>query len=96
MTEQISNKIIIAIAGEDLIVDYADYGLTFESDEQSLLEALRPAITERFGTDIKDSSGWLYKTRKATESRNIYLIPNSTAGKVAIDNKFNWFKKFWC
>jgi hypothetical protein len=76
----VSNKIIIAVAGEDMIVDYDDYGLSFDSNEQQFLEAVRPAISERFNVDIKDSSGWLYKTRKATESQNVYLIPNSTAG----------------
>jgi len=29
----ITNKIIIAVAGEDLIVNYDDYGLSFDSDE---------------------------------------------------------------
>ena len=79
MTE-ITNKLVIAIAGEDMIVDYSDYGLSFESSEQELLEAVRPAIQERFNMDIRDSSGWLYKTRKANESKNVYLIPNSVAG----------------
>lgn len=77
---EITNKLIIAVSGEDMIVDYTDYGLTFDSSEQELLEAVRPAIQERFNTDIKDSTGWLYKTRKAGESKNIYLIPNSVAG----------------
>jgi len=76
----LTNKLIIAISGEDMIVEYTDYGLTFDSSEQDLLEAVRPAIQERFNTDIKDSNGWLYKTRKANESKNIYLIPNSVAG----------------
>lgn len=86
---EIQNKIVIAVAGEDLIVDYADYGLSFESTDHDVLEALRPAIQERFNVDIKDSySGWLYKTRKANESKNIYLIPNSTAGA---ENKLSYF-----
>jgi len=76
----LTNKLIIAISGEDMIVEYTDYGLTFDSSEQDLLEAVRPAIQERFNIDIKDSIGWLYKTRKANESKNIYLIPNSVAG----------------
>jgi len=80
MTDQVTNKIIIAVAGEDMLVDYADYGLSFESTEREFLEALRPAISERFNVDIQDSAGSLYKVRKANESKNIYLIPNSTAG----------------
>jgi len=76
----ISNKLVIAISGEDMIVEYTDFGLTFESTEAELLNAVRPAIQERFNVDIRDSNGWLYKTRKANESKNIYLIPNSVAG----------------
>jgi hypothetical protein len=78
--ENITDKIFIAVAGADFIVKYNDYGLTFDSSEVEFLEALRPAIQERYNVDIKDTSGWLYKTRKASESRNVYLIPNSTAG----------------
>ena len=88
--DSLTNKIIIAVAGEDMIVDYADYGLTFNSTEKEFLEALRPAISERFNTDIYDASGisgWLYKVRKANDSRNIYLIPNSTAGS---ENKLSY------
>jgi hypothetical protein len=76
----VTNKIVIAVAGEDMIVNYDDYGLSFDSNENDFLSAVRPAILERFSVDIQDSSGWLYKTRKATESKNVYLIPNSTAG----------------
>jgi len=78
---QVTDRIIVAVAGDDLIVRYEDYGLTFDSSENDILSALRPMIREKFGSDIQDSYGaWLYKTRKATESKNIYLIPNSTAG----------------
>ena len=76
----VTNKIIIAVAGEDMIVNYEDYGLSFNSSETDFLDAVRPTVQERFNVDIKDSTGWLYKTRKATESQNVYLIPNSTAG----------------
>jgi len=76
----VTNKVIIAVAGEDMVVDYADYGLTFDSAEIDFLNALRPAIQERFNVDIQDNHSWLYKTRKATESKNVYLIPNSVAG----------------
>ena len=82
--QTVTNKLVICINGEDQFWDYQDYALTFDSNESTILSTLQPAIEEHFGVGIKDDhSGWLYKTRKATESGNIYLIPNSTAG---IDN----------
>lgn len=80
-TQNVTDKIVICIEGEDQFWDYQDYNLTFDSSESDILTTLQPAIEEHFGVNIKDeNNGWLYKTRKATESRNIYLIPNSTAG----------------
>ena len=79
----IRNKIIVCVEGSDWITDYADYGLTFDSTENEILTRLSSAISERFSVDINDEeSGWLYKTRKAVESQNIYVIPNSTAGNL--------------
>lgn len=77
----IRNKIIVCVEGNDWFGDYEDYDLSFDSDNEAILTRLQPLIEETFNVDIKDdSSGWLYKTRKATDSRNIYIIPNSTAG----------------
>jgi len=80
--EDVKNKIIVCIGSSDWIIDYAEYNLSFDNSEEEILTRLSPAITERFSVNIKDDeSGWLYKTRKAIESQNIYIIPNSTAGK---------------
>lgn len=77
-----TNKIVICIEGQDQYWNYSSFDLSFDSSEQQILETLKSAIHEHFGVDIKDNySGWLYKTRKAVDSRNTYLIPNSTAGK---------------
>ena len=81
MSDDVRNKIIVCVEGNDWITDYADYGLTFDSSDNEILTRLSSAITERFGVNINDDeSGWLYKTRKALDSQNIYVIPNSTAG----------------
>ena len=81
MTEEIRNKIIVCVEGSDWISDYADYSLNFDNSEEEILNRVAPVITEKFGVSIRDDeSGWLFKTRKAVESQNIYIIPNSTAG----------------
>ena len=79
-TETPVNKLVICMEGKDTYWNYQDYNLNFDSLEETVLSTLQPAIEEHFGNSIKDHTGWLYKTRKATESQNIYLIPNSTAG----------------
>ena len=80
-SESPREKIVICIAGKDWYVNYAEYGLTFDSSETEILERLRGVIEEKFEETIKDGGGWLYKTRKAIDSQNIYIIPNSTAGE---------------
>ena len=81
MSDEIKNKIIVCIEGQDWIQDYSDYGLNFDSPENDIMGAIAPAVREKFNTSIHDGTNYLYKTRKAVESRNIYIIPNSTAGK---------------
>lgn len=80
-TSGVANKLIISVSGDDMIVDYADYGLSFDSSNDEILNAVRGSVQERFNVDMRDPRGdWMYKTRKAVESQNIHLIPNSTAG----------------
>lgn len=81
METEIKNKIIISIAGEDEILPYDQFALTFDSSEADVLNALRPMLREKYNVDIQDINGsWLYKTRKAVTNQNIHVIPNSTAG----------------
>ena len=79
--EQIQNRIVVSIAGEDEFLDYERFNLTFDSAEVDVLNAIRPLIREKYNQDIQSTDGsWLYKTRKAVTNRNIHVIPNSTAG----------------
>jgi len=80
MTTEIQDKIIVCVSGEDMHIDYNDFGLSFDSTDGQVLEAIAPLVQERFSVDLGHPGSWLYKTRKATNSRNIYVIPNSTAG----------------
>ena len=80
MTDVIENKIIIAVAGRDRHVDYADYGLTFDSTDTEILNAVGPMVHEEFGVDLRDRGEWVYKIHKTRNNQNVYIIPNSTAG----------------
>lgn len=78
--EEVTNKVIVSVQGDDTILDYSDLNLNFDSSENDVLETLRPIILESHGVDIKDGSSWLFKTRKALTSQNIHIIPNAVAG----------------
>ena len=81
MPSAVNSKLIISVQGDDMIVDYNDFGINFDSSNDEILNAVRATVQERFGVDMRGTQGdWLYKTRKAVESQNIHLIPNSTAG----------------
>ena len=80
-TEEITNKIIVAIEGDDEFFNYEDYDLTFESSDEDVLNAISGAVSEKFNVSLREADGtWLYKTRRANTNKNIYIIPNSTAG----------------
>lgn len=74
--ESVENKLFVTINGEDWQKDLEEVGLSFDSSEQEIMERIVPMIREEFNEDITD----LYKIRKATNSQNIYVIPNSVAG----------------
>jgi hypothetical protein len=80
MTTDITDKIIVCVDGADRFYDYDQFGLSFNSSESEILSAIRPAVQETFGVDLGSSGNAFYKTRKAVDSRNTYVIPNSTAG----------------
>jgi len=77
----ITNKIIICANGEDRFYDYDTFGVDFDSTEQDILQAISPMVRESLGVSLQEINGhWLFKTRKAMSNKNIYIIPNSTAG----------------
>ncbi len=72
----VTGKIIVSIDGCDWIRDLVSFGLTIDSSEQEIMSAVSSAIREEFNTDITN----YYKVRKALNSQNVHIIPNSVAG----------------
>lgn len=70
------NKIIVIINGEEQSYDYEPFGLTFDSADSEIIAAISGAVQETFHVDISQ----YYKVQKVLNTRNIYIIPNSTAG----------------
>ena len=75
-TDEVTDKIIITLEGEDKVIGTEQIGLTFDSSESEIMEAISPIVQEEFNVDISS----YYKVQKSTNSRNIHLIPNSVAG----------------
>lgn len=71
-----TNKIFVTINGQDWQKDLTSIGLTFDATEREIMDAVVPIIREEFNEDIRN----LYKIRKAVNTQNIYILPNSTAG----------------
>ena len=78
--DQVTGRIFLVIEGDEYQATLETLGLTFDSSEDEILTTIRPIIQEVFNIDIMRNGGWLYKTRKATNTQNIHIIPNSTAG----------------
>lgn len=77
----VTNKIVVAISGQDLYIDYTEYNLSFESTEQEILTAIESQVQERFNESMRSSDGsWRFKIMKTADSQNIHVIPNLTAG----------------
>jgi len=74
--DNVVEKIFVTIGGQDWQRDLSDLGLSFDSSESEIMNRIVPIIKEEFGENISE----YYKVRKALNSHNIFVIPNSTAG----------------
>lgn len=72
----VQKKIFVTVNGTEFQRDYDIMGLSFDSSEQEIMDRIIPVIKEEHGVDITG----LYKVRKTRNNRNIFVIPNSTAG----------------
>ena len=76
ISETKTDTIFVIINGEEFQTPLENIGLTFESSNDELMSKIIEIVKETYDTDITD----LYKINKAVTNRNIFVIPNSTAG----------------
>lgn len=74
-------QIIVTLASKEVPFNYDDLGVTFESPNQAIINAVADAVLESEGINIKEDSGeGIYTVRKVEESQNSYLFPKAVAG----------------
>ena len=77
--ESLNPNVIITVGGRDIAISQSSLGLTINSSEREILDAVRNVIDE----NITDESGeYSYTVRKATNSGNMYIYPKPVAGKI--------------
>mgnify|MGYP001609191283 FL=1 len=80
-TTEPTGEIIVTLASKELKYSYEQLGVTFESSDSEILDALQPVVLEEEGFDIKEvQDEGAYTLKRVDESKNIYLFPKSTAG----------------
>lgn len=80
MSDEITNKVIITIGGEDQQFDYEQLGVTFESPNPEILQAAEGILRE-MSQSLQEDGDFTYTVRKASNSRNTYIYPKPEAGK---------------
>lgn len=80
-TEEPSGEIIVTLASKELKYSYEQLGVTFESLDSEILDALQPVVLEEEGFDLKEEQDeGTYTLKRVESSKNIYLFPKSVAG----------------
>ncbi len=75
-----TGNITVILEGEDRSFDYEQMGVTYESSDEEVIDALAPIFREE-GIDLKtewENGG--YTVKRSDNSQNIHIYPKSTAG----------------
>lgn len=79
--EDVTGEVIITLSSVEKKYSYDRLGVTYESSDEEILNALTPILLEEEGFDIDDSSE-TFTIKKVGASRNTYVFPKSTAGAL--------------
>ena len=78
-----TGEIIVTLASKELKYSYEQLGVTFDSSDSEILDALQPVVLEEEGFDVKEEQDeGAYTLKRVDSSKNIYLFPKSTAGTI--------------
>ena len=79
---QTQGEIVVVLESEEKRFSYDQLGLTFESSDKEVLDALQPVILEETGINIlEEDNESLYTVKSVEESGNKFIFPKSPAGK---------------
>lgn len=71
------NKVIVVIGGQEEILDQSTLGLTMESSEREVLDAVQGVINESLQDNSQEYS---YTVRKMLNTNNLLVMPKPIAG----------------
>ena len=74
------NSVIVTVNQQDQQFTLEQLGLTMESTNQEVLNAVQGIITEMGQSLQDDDRDFVYQVVKATNSNNIYVVPKSDWG----------------
>lgn len=79
--DSLTGEIIVTLASKEKHYTYERLGVTFDDDNQTIIDAVAQAVLEEEGVNIKENSGeGIYTVKKVDESKNVYLFPKAVAG----------------
>ena len=70
-------EIIVTLENAEQRYGYEDYGISFESTSQEIIDAVKGSILEEFGINIDEGN---FKVNKVESSGNTFIFPASVAG----------------
>ena len=77
---QPEGEIVVVVESQDRKYSYDQLGLSFESTDQEVLDAVQPVILEDTGINIFEDDESLYAVKRTEESQTTYVFPKSQAG----------------
>jgi hypothetical protein len=80
MTDQ-TGIINLLLESQSYDFQYADFGLTPESSQEEVVQALQANVLENYGFNLEQAiQDGSYIMKRAENSNNTYFFPKSTAG----------------
>jgi len=77
----IIGEITITLDSVDRKYQYETYGVTFDSTDEEIVDALSPDLAESEGFNLREEyEEGAYTIKRMQDSKNIYIFPKSTAG----------------
>ncbi len=73
-----TGQILITLESEEKTYQYDALGLTYDSTDSEILDAVAPIVEEETGVDILEEG--LFTVKKVESSHNIFIFPKSPAG----------------
>jgi len=81
MTDELRNEVVVTLEGRDISTPMESLGVSMDSTQTEILDAVRGIVQEAEGVDISDDAGeYSYTVRKADNSGTIYVYPKPVAG----------------